>query len=174
MRLLAALALVGLCASASAQPAGLSAGTTTTLSVPASSTGPADTLAQNSGRLLDAQDKKDALSQAEAAVNAGGGAEAYAARADAEAALGRADDALIDYEEAARRDPKRYGAKYETLKDRLHPKTDKNADKAALGGVAGVSIGMILTLGGAGAALIVFGLLFLRRKKTVGKSGSDL
>jgi hypothetical protein len=171
MRLLAALAVVVWSVRASAQPA---TGSTVPAAVPALSTGPADTLAQNSGRLLDAQDKKTALNQAEAAVQAGGGPEAYAARADAELALSKPDDALIDYAEAARRDPGRYGAKYAALKDRLQPKTDKRAKRAALGGVAGVSIGAILGLAGGGAFLIVFGLLYLRRKKTAGKSAAEL
>jgi hypothetical protein len=121
------------------------------------------------------RDRKAALADAEAAVQAGGGADAFAARAEAKLALSRPDDALIDYAEAARRDPARYGKRYQDLLARLQPRQETGKGKnAASSGVAGVSIVFIVALGGAGAALVLFGLLFLRRKKSAGKSASEL
>ncbi|HXT02188.1 MAG TPA: hypothetical protein VN915_16060 [Elusimicrobiota bacterium] len=164
MKLLPALAvLASLGRAAAAQPAG-----------PAISTADAQSLTQNARTLLDARDAEHALADAEAAVQAGGGADAYAARAQAKIALNRPDAGLIDYAEAARRDPARYGAKYRALQAQLQPKTDKAGQKAAVGGVAGISIFFIIGLACAGVALLIFGFLFLRRKKTVGKSASEL
>ena len=164
MKLLAALALAAFLGRAAAQPIG-----------PAISTADAQSLTQDARTLLDTRDRKDALADAEAAVQAGGGADAYAARAEAKLALNRPDDALLDYAEAARRDPARFDAKYRSLQARFQPQAapDK-AKKAALSGVAGVSIRFILGLGAAGFALVAFGLLFLRRKRSAGKSASEL
>ena len=71
--------------------------------------------AESSKIRLDAQDAAGALADAETAVANGGGADAYAARADAKRALGRPMEAVIaDYAEAANRDP-RYIEKYKGL-----------------------------------------------------------
>lgn len=183
MRLPPALAFLCLFARASAQPLGpasiaqpvdLATGTTTDASaVPAASTAEAETLTQNSRTLLDAQDRKTALSQAEAAVQAGGGADAYAARADAELALGQTDGSLLDYAEAARRDPARYAKKYRELLARLRPHGEKS--ELARGRTpGGRTMIFIRVMGAAGVLLLVVAVLLLRRKGTVGKSGSEL
>lgn len=165
MKLLAALAFAGLLGRAAAQtpPPGVST----------AAAAEAETLTQNSQVLLDARDRKTALADAEAAVSAGGGADAYAARAEAKLALSRPDDALIDYAEAARRDPARYGEKYRALLAQLQPKRGESKNAAARG-VAGISMKIVLGLAAAGVALIVFGLTFLRRKRNAGKSASEL
>ena len=175
MMLLPALALACLAGRAAAQPQPLAPGAT----APAVSTAAASeaaTLTQNSKTLLDVRDSKSALDDADAAVRAGGGADAYAARAEAKLAVSRPDDALIDYAEAARRAPARYEAKNRALQARIEPNAslDKPRKNAAARGVAGISIVVLLGLAGAGVALVVFGLLYLRRKKTVGKSAAEL
>jgi hypothetical protein len=64
---------------------------------------------------LDAQDAAGALADAETALAHGGGADAYAARADAKRALGRpVEEVIADYAEAAKLNPS-YIEKYQGL-----------------------------------------------------------
>ena len=76
--------------------------------------------------------------------------------------------------EAARLDP-RYGEKYQGLLAQLQSQSrpDKSKNGRAQG-AGGISISVVLGLAAAGVALLVFGLLFLRRKKSAGKSASKL
>ena len=88
---------------------------------------------------LDAHDAEGALKDAEIALSKGGGADAYAARADAKRALGRpVDEAIADYAEAAKLDP-RYIEKYNGLiaqkESEAHPKTDSRSGGKGLNGV---------------------------------------
>src|SRR6185312_800390 len=169
MKLLPALAFACLLGRASAQPLSpadvaapnmLSPGTTSAAAVPAVSTADAASLVQNSETLLDQRDGQDALADAEAAVQAGGGADAYAARAEARIALNRADEGLIDYAEAARRDPGRYQKKYEALKARLEPNGEKgkSAKSHTPGGIALIFVKL---LAAAGVILLIVGLRLL-------------
>lgn len=180
MKLLAALALsCSLLGAAAAQTP--PAGTTAQAQVPAaavvasSSPAGAATLAENSKILLNAGDLKTALAEAEAAVAAGGGAAAFAARAEARLALGRPlDEAISDYAEAARLDP-RYGEKYRGLLAQLQSESSPGKGKDAKSqGAGGIAIHFVLGLAAAGILLLVFGLIFLRRKKSMGKSASEL
>jgi hypothetical protein len=64
---------------------------------------------------LQVQDTQGALKDAEAAVANGGGADAYAALADAKFAVGRPiDEVIAEYAEAMKLDPK-YAVKYKGL-----------------------------------------------------------
>lgn len=179
MNVLAALALIGSLARAAAAP--LDAGTTVPAqALGAGTTAPASvadaaTLAQNAKTLLDAGDLKTALADAEAAVAAGGGAEAFARRAEAKLALGRPlDEALSDYAEAARLDP-RYEEKYRGILDQFQSESRRGKPKDARNeGAGGVSMLFVLGLAAAGLVLLVCGFLFLHLKKSAGKSASEL
>ncbi|MFI5348146.1 MAG: hypothetical protein ACHQ2Z_01260 [Elusimicrobiota bacterium] len=135
----------------------------------------AATLTSNARYLLDVDELKAALADAEAAVAAGGGADAFAARAEAKRALGRPlSDAIADYAEAARLDP-RYGEKHRGLVEQLQSESRLVKTKE-LGeaGAGGVSMNFVRGLGAAGVLLIAIGILYLRRKKSAGKSASEL
>jgi hypothetical protein len=110
---------------------------------------------------LDAHDAAGALNDAEIALTKGGGADAYAARADAKRALGRpADEAIADYAEAAKLDP-RYLEKWKGLiaqkESELHPNLKGTGGKGLNGvpiaGIAAAAIAGVLLFGGAFAML---------------------
>lgn len=80
---------------------------------------------------LAAEDASGALRDAELAVERGGGADAYAARADAKRALGRPyDDYIADYAQAAKLDP-RYEDKYEGVVEQM--RSERSPAKSAGG-----------------------------------------
>lgn len=111
-----------------------------------------------------ADDLKGALQDADAAVAAGGGADAYAVRADAKRALGRPlADALEDYAAAAKLDS-RYAQTYDGLVNQrntsLHPDSRSSTVQK---GAAGISLRAIAVLGGIGTALFLLGAVALRR-----------
>ncbi|MFI5346669.1 MAG: hypothetical protein ACHQ51_09880 [Elusimicrobiota bacterium] len=137
------------CAAASTPP---SVPTSTSTPVP---TPPPGTLDSSKIR-LDAHDVTGALADAELVVAKGGGADAYAARADAKRAQGQPMDAVLaDYAEAAKLDP-RYIEKYQGLiaqiESEKHPKKAKGG--TGLGGVpvgfiaAGILVGLVCVAGG--------------------------
>jgi hypothetical protein len=162
------LALAFLAQGAASQPLG--DGTT----APIQAADPA-TLTQDAKTLLGAEQLRSALADAEAAVAAGGGADALAARAEAKLALGRPlAEALQDYEAAARLDP-RYGEKYQGLLAQLKSETSPDRPKdRKRSGAGGIGMGVVGGLAAAGVLLLAFGLLFVRRKKSAGKSAAEL
>jgi len=112
---------------------------------------------------LDAHDVPGALADAELVVAKGGGADAFAARADAKRALGRPmDEVLADYAQAAKLDP-RYLEKYNGLiaqiESEKHPKAGKGS-----AGLGGVPIGFVALGGAIGVAFIVGAVLLARRR----------
>jgi hypothetical protein len=115
---------------------------------------------------LDAQDAAGALRDAEIALAKGGGADAYAARADAKRALGRpVDEAIADYAEAAKLDP-RYIEKYKGLIAQKESEARPNRNSIAGGtGLNGVPISEIATAGIAGVMLIVAAVMMLRKRE---------
>jgi hypothetical protein len=110
---------------------------------------------------LDAHDAAGALNDAEIALKKGGGADAYAARADAKRALGRPiDEAIADYAEAAKLDP-RYTEKWKGLiaqkESALHPDLKgaggKGMNGVPIAGIAAAAIAGVLLFGAAVAML---------------------
>jgi hypothetical protein len=114
---------------------------------------------------LDAHDDAGALADAETALANGGGADAYAARADAKRALGQPmDEVIADYAQAAKLDP-RYIEKYKGLiaqkESEDHP--SHQAKSAGTGkGVNGLPIAEVLGTAAVGGLLIVAGLVLVR------------
>jgi len=79
---------------------------------------------------LQLRDPAQELSQAENAVAKGGGADAYAARADAKRSLGRPfQDYVVDYAEAARLDPKKYAEKFQGILEQQQSETKHEVKK---------------------------------------------
>jgi hypothetical protein len=137
------------------------------LTVPASSPRPrgAEDWVMSARARLKNDDLRGALADAEKAVAAGGGAKAYAARADAKRALGfPPDEAIADYAVAARVDAF-YAERYEGL-------VAQHARPAGLPrhdpdlGVADVPLAVVKALGAAGLFLIAGAWLILRSSKT--------
>ena len=114
---------------------------------------------------LDAQDAAGALADAELALAHGGGADAYAARADAKRALGRPiGEVIADYDEAAKLDP-RYIEKYKGLiaQKESEEHTSRQAKSAGTSkGVNGLPIAEVLGTATVGGVLIVAGLVLVR------------
>jgi hypothetical protein len=113
---------------------------------------------------LDAQDAAGALADAEIALQKGGGADAYAARADAKRALGRpVDEAIADYAEAAKLDP-RYIEKWKGLiaqkESEAHPDLKEGGGK----GLNGVPVSMIATAAIVGGMLLFAAFKMLRAR----------
>ncbi len=116
------------------------------------------------------EDPAAALREAETAVRRGGAADAYAARGDAKRALGRPfEEFIVDYAEAARRDPQ-YNEKYQGLVEQRRsqlnvaekkaPAVQADHDDNALAKILGsVAVG--------GLILIAAVVLLLGREKTV-------
>ena len=90
-------------------------------------------------------------------------------------ALGRPlSDAIADYAEAARLDP-RYGEKHRGLVEQLQSEGRLVKTKELReAGAGGVSMNFVRLLGAAGVLLIAIGILYLHRKKSAGKSASEL
>jgi len=114
---------------------------------------------------LDAQDAAGALRDAETALSHGGGADAYIARGDAKRALGRPiDEAIADYAEAAKLDP-RYIEKYKGLvaqkESGVHPDESKSGGK----GLNGVPVGEIGLAAAAGIGLLAVAVVMLRKRE---------
>lgn len=162
MNILAAALLSAVCSLASAQ-----AGVAVDTAADASS------LTQNARTLLNADDLQTALATAEAAVAAGGGAAAYAARAEAKRALGRpAAEVIEDYAEAARLDP-RYAEKYQGIIAQLRSRALPVKSKDGAAGAGGITMAFVGGLALTGLLLLAISFCFLRRKKNVGKSASE-
>lgn len=118
--------------------------------------------AESSKIRLDAHDLPGALRDAELAVSKGGGAEAYAARADVERALGRPDgQAIADYAEAAKLDP-RYLEKWQGLIDQKESQI-RPVQGAGGKGLNGVPIGWIAGGFLAGILLVVAAFMIAGR-----------
>ena len=142
-------------------PSALSTGAAANTPPPAP-TPPAGSLESSKIR-LDAHDVPGALADAQSVISKGGGADAYAARADAHRAQGRPfQEVLADYAEAAKLDP-RYIEKYRGLiaqqASEEHPDTQKSGR-----GLNGVPMGFIAAVGAAGSLLIVGAVLLARRR----------
>jgi hypothetical protein len=104
---------------------------------------------------LDAQDPAGALRDAETAVARGGGADAYAARADAKRALGRpVAEAAADYAQAAKLDP-RYAAKYEGLLEQARSEANPQTNPKKAGREQGTGINHLALV----LALVMLGVL---------------
>jgi tetratricopeptide (TPR) repeat protein len=113
---------------------------------------------------LDAQDAPGALADAEIALSKGGGADAYAARGDAKRALGRpVDEAIADYAEAAKLDP-RYIERWKGLiaqkASEAHPDLKTGASK----GLNGVPVATIATAAIVGVMLIAAAVAMLQKR----------
>lgn len=81
-------------------------------------------------KALQLRDPRQELRKAEDAVKRGGGADAYAARADAKRSLGRPfQEYIVDYAEAARRDPKKYGEKFRGVMEQQQSETKHEVKK---------------------------------------------
>ena len=142
--------------------------TSTANPVPALSTGSLD----SSKIRLDAHDVTGALADAESVIANGGGADAYAARADARRALGQPmDGVLADYAEAAKLDP-RYIEKYQGLIAQID--SEKNPQKTkggtGLGGVPVFVIGLGIL---AGIGAIAGGVIMSRDRNGKTKAPDD-
>ena len=112
---------------------------------------------------LDAGDAAGALADAELAIAKGGGADAFAARADAKRGLGRPyGEFLADYAQAAKLDP-RYLDKYKGLivqrESEEHP-TKKKSET----GLLGIPLGVIAAFGAVGVLCIIVPALLARRR----------
>ena len=115
---------------------------------------------------LDSQDAAGALADAEAALAHGGGADAYAARADAKRALGRPlAEALADYAEAAKLDP-RYIEKYNGLIAQQESEEHPNKKQTGGGGLNGVPIAGLLGAASIGGLCIGIAVIMLNARKT--------
>jgi tetratricopeptide (TPR) repeat protein len=126
---------------------------------------PAPGTLESSKIRLAAHDLPGALQDAEIALSKGGGADAYAARADAKRALGRpVDEAIADYAEAAKLDP-RYLEKWKGLiaqkESEAHPVSRGSGGK----GLNGVPIGWIVSSGIGGVLLLGVAAMKLRRRE---------
>lgn len=127
---------------------------------PAQPQTPASGTVDSSKIRLEAQDPAGALRDAETAVARGGGADAYAARADAKRALGRPiAEVAADYAEAAKLDP-RYMAKYQGLleqaRSEANPQTlSRKAGKQQRSGVNHLALVIAVVLL-AGLAFVAF------------------
>jgi hypothetical protein len=119
---------------------------------------------------LKAEDLAGALADAETAVARGGGAEAYAARADAKLALGRPlDEVIADYAPAVKLDP-RYAKRYQGLVDqkaslaepRKKPKHLKTAGENYNG------LAMVLGTAALGLLLVIVTLVLVRGRDDPG------
>jgi hypothetical protein len=114
---------------------------------------------------LGAQDAAGALRDAETNLQHGGGADAYAARGDAKRALGRpVDEAIADYAEAAKLDP-RYIEKWKGLiaqkQSEAHPDLKGTGGK----GLNGVPIAEIATAAVVGVMLLVAAVKLLSKRE---------
>ncbi len=135
----------------------------------AASTAPAPELTPPPGTLdsskirIDAHDVSGALADAQLVISKGGGAEAYAARADAlRAEGGHFDEVLADYARAAKLDP-RYIEKYQGLiaqrDSEEHPQKSQG-DK----GLNGVPVSFIASVGAASLLCIAAAVVISRRR----------
>jgi hypothetical protein len=120
---------------------------------------------------LAAQDAAGALADAEAAVARGGGAGAYAARADAKRALGRPiEEVLSDYARAAALDP-RYIEKYQGLVAQRDSERDPRAaaKKSGKGLPRGAnSVAEVLGVTMLGGLMLAAALVLLRGRGDAG------
>jgi hypothetical protein len=157
MKLLAAVLALS-CSLAQAEKPPLAVGTT----APASAVDPA-TIIQKTKALLNEDQLKTALADAEAAVAAGGGADALAARAEAKLALGRPlAEVIQDYAVAAQLDSK-YADKYQGIVAQVRSETRPRRFKDGATGAGGVPMSFVGGLAGAGMFLLAISLLVMRR-----------
>src|SRR5208282_6051572 len=119
---------------------------------------------QSSRIRLDAHDAAGALADAETVLAHGGGADAFAARADAKRALGRPiNEVIADYAEATKLDP-RYIEKYKGLIAQRDAEAHPGSNAASSGkGLNGTPIAGIVAAGLVGVLLVGFGFLLARR-----------
>jgi hypothetical protein len=125
---------------------------------------------------LDSQDATGALADAETALAHGGGADAYAARADAQLALGRPLDRVIeDYGKAAKLDSA-YLERYEGLiaqrDSETNPKARFKTGGVSLGNVAD-SLAMILAAAAVSWLILVVALVMLKGRETRSRASDD-
>ncbi|MFI5363209.1 MAG: hypothetical protein ACHQ49_14680 [Elusimicrobiota bacterium] len=114
---------------------------------------------------LDSQDAAGALRDAETNLQNGGGADAYAARADAKRALGRPiEEAIADYAEAAKLDP-RYIEKWKGLIAQKQSETHPDLKGQGGKGLNGVPIGEIGTAAVVGVLLLIASVKLLRKRE---------
>jgi hypothetical protein len=126
---------------------------------------PAPGTLESSKIRLGAQDVPGALRDAEIALSKGGGADAYAARADAKRALGRpVDEAIADYGEAAKLDP-RYLEKWKGLIAQKESEARPVTRGAGGKGLNGVPIAWIGAAAIAGILLLGSAVMLLRRRE---------
>ncbi|MDE2141439.1 MAG: hypothetical protein KGL74_02215 [Elusimicrobia bacterium] len=162
--------LLGLPCAAAAGPHRVS---TTTVATSTAAPTPTPGTLDSSKIRLDAHDAKGALADAELVLAKGGGADAYAARADAKRALGQPmDSVLADYALAAKLDP-RYIEKYQGLiaqsESEKNPKTAKGGT-----GLGGVPVGFIALSILVGMACIAGGVLMSRDGKKMEPPAQDV
>jgi tetratricopeptide (TPR) repeat protein len=158
MKMLAPLALLAL----SAAPVFAAAASTD--DVRSSADTPARGTLDSSKIRLDSQDASGAFADAEAVIARGGGADAYAARGDAERALGRpVDEAIEDYRRAAELDP-RYIEKYKGLIAQRDSEARPGSGARSAGkGLNGVPIAEVGAAALAGVLLVAVGAWLSRR-----------
>lgn len=105
-----------------------------------------------------------AFADAQAAVARDGSADAYAARAEADLALGRFSDSLADYSKASQLDP-RYLEKYTGLltqeESELNPNSKLQKGGKPMNGTANV-LAEVLGLGMMGALTLLIAVILLR------------
>jgi hypothetical protein len=121
---------------------------------------------------LDAQDIPGALADAQTVIAEGGGADAYAARADAHRAEGAPfEQVLADYAEAAKLDP-RYLDKYNGLiaqrESERHPQKTKGGR-----GLNGVPVSFIALVVGASVLCLGAAVVMSRRNGGVSSAVDD-
>jgi hypothetical protein len=163
LAVLAALALPS--AASAAQP-----------DAPKSSTSPAPTpppgSVESSKIRLDAQDIPGALADAQTVIAEGGGADAYAARADARRAEGGPyEQVLADYAEAAKLDP-RYIDKYNGLIAQRDSELHRPKIKGGRG-LNGVPVTFIALVAGASALCLGAAAVLSRRLGGVSSAADD-
>ena len=165
MKTLAVLLLLASPAFAATQPNADGTPEDTEISTAVQTPSPAPGSLDSSKIRLGAQDAAGALRDAEMALQKGGGADAYAARADAKRALGRpVDEAIADYAEAAKLDP-RYIEKWKGLiaqkQSGVHPDLKGTGAK----GLNGLPMSEIATAGIVGILLIAAAVKLVRKRE---------
>jgi hypothetical protein len=137
----------------------------TLLDEPVPSTG---TVASAQVRL--AHDPAGALADAETALAHGGGADAFAARADAELALGRPlDQVIADYGKAAKLNPdylERYQGLVVQRYTESHPQSRRKTGGVSLGADMTNDIALMLAGGAIGFMILIIMLVMIKGRDT--------
>lgn len=159
LRLLTLWGMLALPCGAAAAPVSAS-----TAAAPTPVPTPAPGSVESSQIRLEAGDAAGALADAELVIAKGGGAEAFAARADAKRALGRPyEEVLADYALAAKLDP-RHIVKYDGFmaqrESEIHPTAKRKAT-----GLNGVPMRFIVGVGVFGALSLVGAAVVAQRRR---------